>query len=426
VTSTAIRAARLVDGTGAPALEDPIVLVEGSKVVGVFQCRLPAELAVEDLSILDLPDCTLLPGMVDTHVHVNLPGDGTPFEQAMTEPDGVLVASGVQAVRSAFDAGITTLRDTGGRMRTTLDLRRALDLSVRGPRLLVCGPAITIMRGHCWHFGGEASGVEGVRRAVRALVGLGVDFIKVMGSGGGTPGTFSHEPAYTREEMQALADEAHRHGRRISVHCLCARAIEYAVDAGVDQIEHAGFTVLEGGESRQRYEPEIGEKLARSGIPVTATLSVAEYVVRALDAKVQRTPQEQADLERWRVKREEGLEQFGRLYDAGVAFVAGSDAGWRHTPFDALPVEIELMHRGGMRSLEAIAAATGRAAAAIGLEGTTGVVRQGLEADIVAVGGDPLQRLGALADVHAIMRGGRLQPGRVHHSFTSGTAPEWC
>jgi imidazolonepropionase-like amidohydrolase len=409
MVTTIIRAARLIDGSGAPPVDDPVVVVRGSTIAGVFQGDAPAELVPDDASTLDLADCTLLPGLIDTHVHLNLPGDGTPFEDSVEESDGVLVATAVQGARVALDAGITTLRDTGGRARTTVDLRRAFELGyLHGSRLVVCGQSITITGGHTWYFGGEADGVDGVRRKVREMVKLGVDFIKVMGTGGGTVGTISHRPSFTRDELNALADEAHRLDRKITVHCLCAEAIEYAIDAGVDQIEHASFIVADGGRITQRYVPEVGEKLAASGIPVTGTLSVAEYVVRTLSAKEQLTRDEEVDLDRWQVMLEDNLNQFRSLHEAGVTFVAGTDAGWRYTPFDALPIEIELMQRGGMPTLEAIAAGSGRAASVIGVDGKVGTVREGLEADIIAVEGDPLQNLDVLRNVRAILQGGRV------------------
>jgi len=278
----------------------------------------------------------------------------------------------------------------------------------------VCGQPITITGGHTWYFGGEADGVDGVRQKVREMAKLGVDFIKVMGTGGGTVGTIAHKPSYTRDELKVIAEEAHRLERKVTVHCLCAESIEYAVDAGVDQIEHGWFLVSDGDRLTQRYEPEIGKKLADSGIPVTTTLAVGEFVVQRLSAKEQLTTAEQADLDRWKVMREDNLTHFRRLRDAGVEFVAGTDAGWRFTPFDALLVELELMHRGDMPALEVIAAATGRAASVIGVDDRVGTVRDGQEADIIAVEGDPLQNLDALQSVRLIMQGGLVHdPGRA-------------
>ena len=182
-------------------------------------------------------------------MHLNLPGNNTPFEETVREPDGVLVASAANAARVALKAGITTVRDTGGRGDTTFQLRRALELGLgRGPRMLLVGQPVTITGGHTWYLGGEADGMDGVRLKVRQLAKAGADWIKVMGSGGGTLNTISYMPSFHREELVAIADEAHRLGRKVTVHCLCAEALENAVAAGVDGIEHAGFIINEAGE----------------------------------------------------------------------------------------------------------------------------------------------------------------------------------
>jgi imidazolonepropionase-like amidohydrolase len=118
-----------------------------------------------------------------------------------------------------------------------------------------------------------------------------------MGTGGGTPGTISHRPSFSREELAAIVDEAHRLERRVTVHCLCAEAIELAIEAGADQIEHASFLVPGGARMTQAYRPDVAERLAESGIPVTGTLAVAEYVVRDLEADATAEP---AELDRWR------------------------------------------------------------------------------------------------------------------------------
>src|SRR6202012_486000 len=111
----------------------------------------------------------------------------------------------------------------------------AVDLGIaQVPRMLLTGQPVTITGGHCWPLGGEADGVDGVRRKVRSLAKAGADWIKVMGSGGGTVGTISYKPSYRREEVAAIADEAHRLNRKVTVHCLCAEALENAVAAGVD------------------------------------------------------------------------------------------------------------------------------------------------------------------------------------------------
>jgi imidazolonepropionase-like amidohydrolase len=322
----------------------------------------------------------------------------------------VLVASATHSARVALEAGITTLRDTGGRGATTFELRRALELGYcAGSDLVLCGQPITITGGHTWHFGGEADGTDGVRRKVREIARQGADFIKIMGSGGGTPGTTSWLPSYRREELEAVTDEAHRVGRKATVHCLCAASIENAVAAGVDQIEHAGFIVDESG--KQRFDPIVAEQLAAAGIPVTSTLSVGEYIIDTYRGMERLGPQDRAYLDRWERMRAENLEQFAGLRKAGVEFVAGTDGGWRYTPFDALPVELQLLERGGMSAMEAIVAGTGAAARVIGVEDRVGTVKAGLRADLLLVDGDPLADLAALRRPRLVMQRGRVVVG---------------
>jgi imidazolonepropionase-like amidohydrolase len=263
--------------------------------------------------------------------------------------------------------------------------------------------------GHTWYFGGEADGEVNLRRKVREMVKQGADFIKVMGSGGGTVNTLSWRASYTREEMAALADEAHALDKKIAVHCLCADSIEYAVDAGVDQIEHAGFLI--DGKGHQKFDPRVAEKLAKSGIPVTGTLAVAGSAVNAMLAKDKLTPEEEAFLSRWQNLLKDNIEQFSKLREAGVRLVAGTDAGWRFTPFDGLPLEMELMHRGGMSTLEALTAGTGFAAKVIGIDQEVGTLTAGLAADIIVVKGNPLDDLGALRNLQLVM-----QAGEIHRS----------
>jgi imidazolonepropionase-like amidohydrolase len=409
VGAVILKARRLIDGTGGAVVEHPAVVVVDGKVTGVFEGVIPDGAAPAGAEVLAYPEATLLPGLIDAHVHLNLPGDGSDFTDWVQEPDGVLVAASLHNARLALKAGITALRDCGGRGDTTFQVRRALDLGLgEGARLVLCGQPITITGGHCRYFGGEADGVEGVRQKAREMAKLGADYIKVMGTGGGTPGTMSWLPSFRREEIHALADEAHRLGRKIGIHCLCAESIDYAVDAGVDQIEHAGFLVDAAG--NQQFDPLVAMQLANSGAVVCPTMAVGLYVINKMEAKERRTAAEQALLDRWRTMLEENLAQFRGLREAGVRFVAGTDAGWRFTPFDSLPDEMMLMHQGGLSAMETIISATSAAAKALGLEAKVGTIRTGMEADIIAVTGDPLAELGALKRVALVMKAGEVNP----------------
>ncbi len=325
----------------------------------------------------------------------------------MRESDGVLVATAAASARRALDAGITTVRDLGAARGTVFDLRRALRLGYgQGARIVACGQPITITGGHTWYFGGEADGEADLRRKVREMAKQGADFIKVMASGGGTLNTMAWLPAYNAAELAAIADEAHRLGRRVTAHCLCAAASALVLEAGFDMIEHAGFLLDASGE--QAFVPEIAERIARAGIPVTATLAVGGFMIRALRAIAHRNAAEEALLERWLRMADANLAQFGRMHEAGVRYVAGTDAGWRYTAFEGLWLEMELMHQGGMPAAEAIHAATGRAAQVLGVAESVGTLRPGMVADIVVVEGDPLADLARLADVRMVMQAGRV------------------
>ncbi len=399
-----VRAARLIDGDGGVVTGRPAVEIDGDRIVAVHPGGVPD--AAAGAEVLDFPNGTILPGLVDAHVHLNLPGTGLSLEDAMREGTEVMLASTMGAVATALGAGITTMRDVGCFGTTAFSARRALDLGyAKGARIVAAGQPITITGGHTWPMGGEADGEDGVRLKVRQMIKDGAELIKVIGSGGGTKGTASWRPAFTAREMRAIVEESHRHDRRVTVHCLCAASLDIAVEAGVDQIEHAGFICSPAGE--QRFEPAVADRIAAAEIPVTTTLAVSATAINAMRLLERRTPDEVAFLKRWERTALDNLAQFAKLRAAGVRFVAGTDAGWRFTPFDALIVEMEMIERGGASRMEAITAATGDAARAIGIDGEVGRIAPGLAADLIVVAGDPLADLDAFRDLELILQRGR-------------------
>jgi imidazolonepropionase-like amidohydrolase len=397
----------LIDGSGAAAVLDPCVVVEGGLITQIHQGQVPDGAVPADAQLIDLAGHTLLPGLIDCHVHLNFPGDGTMLEEWTTESDGVLQTYSTLAAQAALRGGITTIRDTGSRGNTTFDLRRAMELSnAPAPRMLLCGPPVTMTGGHTWPLGGEADGVEAVRRRVRQLAKDGADWIKVMATGGGTRNTMSWKASYSLDELTAIVDEAHNLSRKVTVHCLSARGIEGAIKAGADQIEHASFFV--DGDGHQEFEPAVAESMANSGIAVTPTLSVRAFVVKTIEAEPNRTPQRQAELDHWRLMLDGGIAQFARMQQMGVNFVAGTDAGWMYSPFDGLAEEMALMNEGGMTALDVIASATAKSASSLGIGDRVGRLEVGMEADLISVPADPLQDLRALNGVAMVISRGRL------------------
>jgi imidazolonepropionase-like amidohydrolase len=413
----AIRADRLLDGSGGPALADPVVVADDT-IIGVYQGAVPAGVLPDGAVVLDYAGCTLLPGLIDAHVHLNLPGDGTPFEQVVAENDEVLTAATASAAQDLVAGGVLTVRDCGSRGTTAFSARRAVALGYKtGPRMLLAGPPITVTGGHTWYLGGEADGVDGVRRKVREVCKAGADWIKVIGSGGGTVNTAAHRPAFTVEELGAIVEQAHRLDRRVTVHTTCAPAMADAITAGADQIEH-GFFLTDA--ASQHYEPQLAARLAASGIPVTSTMVIGYDVMRSVDAKEQPSPEETSERNRWEGMLADILTQFRLMREAGVRFVAGTDGGWRWTAFGSLPAELWLMTEAGMTAGEAIAAATGEAADVLGLGTVTGRLSPGLAADIIAVPGNPLDDVRALGDVRLVVQSGKVRkdlgrPGQAGH-----------
>ena len=409
-TSTVVHADRLIDGTGAPPVADASLVVENGRVASVFAGPVPEGAAPPGAEHLHMPGCTILPGLIDAHVHLNLPGDGTTLETNVRESDGTLAATTTLSAVRALAAGITTVRDVGAARTTVFDVRRAFQLGHgHGARIVAGAQPITVTGGHTWYLGGEADGEDALRRKVREMHKLGADFIKVMATGGGTVNTMSWLPSFSRHELQVLADEAHRLGKAITAHCLCADATDMVVDAGFDGIEHGGFIVDRAG--HQRFVPATAEKVARAGTPVCSTLAVGGFMLRALRAMEHRGPVEGAALDRWERMAAENQRHFGLMRDAGVTWVAGTDAGWRYTTIEGMPLELELMVEGGMSAGEALHAGTGLAARVLGIADEVGTLQPGKVADVLVVAGNPLDRMAALTEVRLVLQGGER---RVH------------
>jgi imidazolonepropionase-like amidohydrolase len=235
---------------------------------------------------------------------------------------------------------------------------------------------------------------------VRRLVSLGADFVKVMAAGGGTPGSLAQYPSFSLRELQVVVETAHDLGRKVSMHCIATESIDRAVAAGADLIEHASFY---GTDLVPRYDPAVGERLARTGIPVTPTLQVARDLVDLDDAN--------PDAALWRQRRETHLEIVARLRELGVPILAGSDAGWRATAFDTFWKEFDELTAAGLTPVEAVRAGTGATAQSLGLADSVGTVQPGHRADLLVVDGDLGADIGCLRNVRAVYQAGKPLAG---------------
>ena len=364
----------------------------------------PEEPVPSGVPVHGYENATILPGLIDTHCHLTLPGDGRDVDRFLsTASDEELVQVGLRNAHAALLGGVTTLRDLGARGDTAFDLVRLLD-EERGPapRVVVSGPAITRPRGHGWSFGLEVCGAPAMREAVRRLHANGAGVIKVMASGGSTPGTETWRASFTVEELRAAVETAHACGLPVAAHISCPEAAVRCLDAGVDDLEH--LNLWSDSVFTNTVDPDLLARIARRSAVVGPTLQTP-YRILHENAEV--------DDPRSAVRAKlckDVLSNCSQFVEFGLRLIAGSDAGFLVTRFDELHLGLRLLVERGLTPRQALRAATVEAAAALQLQNETGCLRPGLDADILIVEGDPLADIAALQNVRAVfVRGRRVE-----------------
>jgi imidazolonepropionase-like amidohydrolase len=388
VIMLAVRAARLFDGVNSVLVEQPLVLIGQGRVVGLQVGGAPPA----EVEVVDLGAVTLLPGLIDAHLHLAFDASDDPVGYLAHAGDGEVLDGMRTAAVKCLAAGITTVRDLGDRGYLALRLREELAARpASGPQVLAAGPPITTRRGHCWFLGGEADGVDGVRAAVRDRAEKGVDVIKVMASGGQmTPGTQSYRAQYGLDELRAAVEEAHRHGLPITAHAHATAAIANAVAAGFDMIEHCSFVTADGVDAPQ----ELIDSIAGAGVIVTQTVGLMPG--GTLRMALAGSPAHFIDAVQ-------------RLRKAGVPIVCATDGGIAASkPHDVLPYGVAaLVNAAGFPPVEALRAVTSVAAQACRLGERKGRIAPGFDADLLAVQGNPLTDIAAMRAVTAVFRAGQ-------------------
>jgi imidazolonepropionase-like amidohydrolase len=395
---TVLRAAAMFDGINSTLVAEPLVVIAGRAIVAVHG---PAGSVPPGASIIDLPGLTLMPGLIDTHLHLCFDATGDPIGHLEKADDDTLRQQMAEAARRALRAGVTTVRDLGDRSYLALELRDH-DIAGRAdplPAIVAAGPPITTPGGHCHFLGGAASGQRGLRAAVRERAERGVDVIKVMASGGNvTPGSLAHEPQFGADSLRAIVDEAHHQGLPVTVHAHSARSIADAVAAGVDGIEHATFMTADGVDAPEALIRAIATQRIAVG-----------WTVGLLPGQRGTAPPQIAS------RMAALIANRRRLHESGAMLVAGSDAGVSPAkPHDVLPYAPEDLAAVGLSPAEILRAMTSQAAQACGLGHRKGRIAPGFDADILAIDGNPLDDLAAIRRPRAVYAGGRaiqLPPG---------------
>jgi len=391
-----LHAARLLDVETGKIIAPGEVLVTGDRIADVgAKVNRPA-----NAEVLDLGDRTLLPGLIDAHVHLFL-HPGAEDLQTVEESVPQRTIAAALAARDDLMAGFTAERDMGTEGAGSADtaVRNAINAgSIPGPRMRISGNAIDILGGHEDAIGynpeqhvlpnaTEANNAFDLIRAIRGQLKEGADFIKIYETGHDTVigGKLTAPYQFTEPELAAAVAEAARVGKRVAVHATCEPGTLYAARAGVASIDHANQL----GEETMRLMRE-------RGIFAVPTFVIVEYFAGHAPSP--------AAAARERAMLELHAAEFRRQRAAGVQFAMGSDVG--PFPHGTQAREFVLMVKYGMTPLEAIQAGTLHGARLLGWEGQIGALRAGYLADAIAVDGNPLEDIGALEKVSFVMKGG--------------------
>jgi imidazolonepropionase-like amidohydrolase len=401
----ALRAARLIDGTGAAPIKNAVVIVTDNRITAVgdtSSVRIPS-----GAKVIDLGDVTLLPGFIDAHTHLvgRVLGDPDDDMAAVRDYDSFGAILGVLHARDTLMAGFTSVRNVGASGRfDDMALRKAINEGwTPGPRMESAGHAIGITGGHCDENGyrpgvaeqspmdGVADGPEQIRLAVRLQIKYGADVIKTCATGGVlSEGDAVGATQYSFEELKALVDEANKLERKVAAHAHGTEGIKLAVRAGVSSIEHGSFLDEEGA-----------RMMAERGTFMVPTLSASEAVEKAAKNGVLKGLRAEKALAAAAAMRR-GI----KIAVANKVQIAlGTDAGV--IPHGTNAREFFLMcDWGGMTPMESIMAGTINGAKLLGWDKNLGSITAGKWADIVAVSGDPLKDIHNMEKLVFVMKNG--------------------
>ncbi len=397
---TIIRAGHVLNVRTGELRASQAIVIEGDKIAQVAPSS-EVKAAPSDTTI-ELPNATLLPGLIDMHTHLT-------FELSSLSYEGLKISTarealhGARNARRTLEAGFTTVRNVGAKDYADIALRDAInDGDVIGPRIVASGPALGITGGHCdenllppaFHFQGDgvADGIEGVQHKVREVIKYGADVIKICATGGVlSKGDDPNASQYTLEEMKAIVADAHRLGRKVAAHAHGAEGVRWASEAGVDSIEHGHL-----------MDDAAIATLKKNGTYLVPTLFLGEYMEKNMD----RSDVPEYSKQKMRDVAAAMQKNVKKAFDAGVKVAFGTDAAVY--PHGLNAGEFHVYVKLGMTPLAAIQTATINASDLLGPKYLVGSLESGKWADMIAVDGDPTKDVTLLEHVKFVMKGGTV------------------
>lgn len=401
--TTYIHAGTLIDTVKGSTLSDQYIIIENGLIVEVRPVA-AAPLPANYVNVIDLSDMTVLPGLSDSHVHMTSDARVHGYKQLERSTPRAAI-TGVMNAKRTLAAGFTTVRNLGAPGFTDVALMDAIeDGDVPGPRIIPAGRSIGITGGHCDNnllpfeyqdiAGGVADGPWAVRAKVRENKKYGAQVIKFCGTGGVlSKGTSIGAQQFTAVEMEAIVDEAHALGMKVTVHAHGEKGINTAIKAGVDSVEHSSLISDEG---------------IRLALEHGTTLSMDIYVSDYILTEGAAAGVMEESLAKERIVGRAQRERFQAAVTAGVPLAFGSDAGVY--PHGMNAKQFAFMVKWGQTPIQAIQSSTVVNAKLFDLEGKIGVIAAGAFADIIAVDGNPLLDISVLEDVDFVMKGGKVYP----------------
>jgi imidazolonepropionase-like amidohydrolase len=396
----AFKAAHLIDTNAGKVVDNAVVVVEGDRAKAAGSAAtvsIPA-----GTKTLDLGDSTILPGLIDVHTHLNdIPETHGIAIHGVSGPRMAII--GAKGARMTLDSGFTSARNVGSNYYSDVALRDGINAGdVPGPRMQVSGPMIGSTGSHCdytylapefrYKDGGVADGVAAVQEKAREVLKYGADWVKFCASGGVfSQGDLPDDVQFSPEEMRAIVEEGHRHGKRVAAHAHGTQAIIEAVKAGVDTIEHGSL-----------LNDEAIQLMKQHGTWLVADIYDDDFILQ----HGKEYGYTEDNLAKERLLSQKQRDSFRHAVQAGVKIGYGTDTG--SIPFGQNGKQFFYMVKYGLTPMQAIQSATKWNAELMNWSDRVGSLDPGKFADLIAVKGDPLKDVTVLENVPFVVKGGEV------------------